>query len=79
MSARKMRTIGSLTHADFGRVVQVEGYPEGVLWSVDHVGAIGDILEPWTRVIFKRTYGGNSEGTRGLPPETPIRVTERAL
>jgi hypothetical protein len=70
----KRRTIGSLTHADFGSLIEVPGQAHGILWSVQHVAATGDIPEPWTRLIFKRANGA-SEGTRGLPPGTPALVT----
>lgn len=36
----RRRTIGSLTHADFGRAVQVPGYARGVLWGVQHVARV---------------------------------------
>jgi hypothetical protein len=68
------RTVGSLTHADFGKTVQVAGYGSGVLWCIQHVAAIGDIPEPWTRLTVKPPQGG-SESTRGLPPTTPVLVT----
>jgi hypothetical protein len=73
--AAKTRTVGSLTHADFGKAIRVPGYPEGVLWGIQHTAAIGDIPEAWTRVIVRRTHGpGSSESTRGLSPATPVVV-----
>lgn len=71
---RKQRTIGSLTHADFGKVVRVSGYAPGVLWGIQHVAAFGDIPESWTSLTLKPERGGGSEGTRGLPPSTPVTV-----
>jgi hypothetical protein len=70
--ARK-RTVGSLTQADFGKTVQVAGYPQGILWAVQHVAAFGDIPEAWTRLTIRAHRG--SEGTRGLHPGTPVIVT----
>jgi hypothetical protein len=75
----KRRTIGSLTHADFGQCIRVAGGIEGhgVLWSAQHAAAVGDIPEPWTRLIFKG-IGGNA-GTRGLPPATSAAPEFRHL
>lgn len=70
----RKRTAGSLTHADMGRVIQVAGYGEGILWGIQHVAAIGDITEPWTRLTLRRTWHGADEVTRGLPPETTVSV-----
>lgn len=72
----KRRTVGTLTHADFGSLIEVPGHAHGILWSVQHVAAIGDIPEPWTRLTFKRGNGA-SESTRGLPPGTPVVVTAK--
>lgn len=73
MSRRKpaARTIGSLTHEDFGRRVTVQGYPEGILWGVHHVAVLDGSAEPFTRVLFQ---GDLDQGTKGLPPETPVAV-----
>lgn len=70
----RRRPIGSLTHADMGRVVQVPGYGEGILWGIEHVAAIGDIAEPWTRLFLRRTWHGADEVTRGFPPEARVSV-----
>lgn len=70
---KKKRTIGSLTHADFGKIVQVSGYPRGVLWGIEHVDAMGDIPAPWTRLTIKAM---THECTRGLPPETVAWVED---
>lgn len=72
MSERK-RTVGSLTHADCGKSITLAGYGTGTLWAIQHVAAIGDIPEPWTRLTLRRrTY---SEATRGMPPGTPVVVS----
>jgi hypothetical protein len=70
----KRRTIGSLTHADFGALVRVAGHPVGRLWAIQHVAAIGDIPEPWTRLTIKPSHGGGSEALPGLPPSTVVTV-----
>ncbi len=75
-SPGRKRTIGSLSHAAFGATVRVlgaSGCPQGMLWGVQHVAAFGDIRQPWTRLTLFLGHG--SEGTRGLPPETPVIVT----
>jgi hypothetical protein len=76
MSTSKRRELGSLTHADFGKRIEIPGYGPGILWSIQHVAAIGDIPEPWTRVIIKPEFGFPSEGTKGLPPTTIVRLSE---
>ena len=70
MSTKK-RTVGSLTHEDLGKHVDVQGYPEGILWGVHHVAAMDGSAEPFTRILLKGTM---DLGTKGLPPETPITV-----
>jgi hypothetical protein len=71
----KKRTVGSLTHSDFGHRIEIPGHARGLLWSIQHVAAIGDIPEPWTRITV-RTDRGNSESTKGLPPDTTVVVSE---
>jgi hypothetical protein len=67
------RTIGSLTHKDFGKYIEVPGYPEGILWAVHHVAVLDGSAEPFTRVLYS---GLLTEGTKGLPPETPVTLSE---
>jgi hypothetical protein len=69
------RTVGSLTHKDFGKYVEVQGYPESVLWGVHHVSVVDGSAKPFTRVLMKGLY---DQGTKGLPPETPVIVRSRA-
>lgn len=79
MAERGVRKrIGALTHADFGLIVSgVPGHGPGVLWAAHH-SAPND-ADPTTRLIIRPLRGGGSEGTKGLPIDTLIRLTrERA-
>lgn len=71
----KKRTVGDLTHADFGKTVEVEGYPPGTLWGVHHVAVLDGSAEPFTRLLIQAHKG--DVGTKGVPPQTPVR-TERS-
>ena len=73
--ATHKRTVGSLTHADFGRHIQVPGVIRGILWGIQHVGVMGDQRQPWTRLTVLRDIGA-SEATRGLHPDTVATLTD---
>lgn len=66
------RTVGSLTHKDFGKRVKIPDYPEGILWAVRHVMAAD--VEPFTCLTL--TTGREDIRTKGQPPETPVTIKE---
>lgn len=81
-SPQRTVAIGELTHKHFGQMIEVPDYPPGVLWEVQHVGlgvahalSRKEPVESFSRVIYKRDWGGGDEGTRGLPPETKVKLT----
>lgn len=75
---RGRRTVGSLTHDDFGSLIEVEGYPEGKLWAVHHVNTPDGSAEPYTCLTLTMTTGDIR--TRGLAPSAPVAIhTESRL
>jgi hypothetical protein len=70
----RTRTVGSLSHDDMHKLIEVNGYGRGWLWGIQHVAAVGDIPEPWTRLTMRPLHGGGSEATRGLPPGAVVRI-----
>jgi hypothetical protein len=68
------RTAGSLTHKDFGKHVQVAGYPGGILCGVHHVAVVDGSAEPFTRILFEDSR--TSLATKGIQPDAAVTIQD---